>query len=272
MPRYENRRGESLWYEERGGGYPVVFVHGWCMSSAVWKYQFDGLAGSCRTLAPDLRGHGCSRNIAGNIDFAGFANDLADLLEQLNLTKVVLVGWSMGAQIALQASAELSDRLAGMVLVSATPCFTSSAEFRYGLAEKEAGGMRLKVQRNTRRALDGFYTRMFAEGDVENHLVSSEIMELLASISPPDTCGVLEALDSLARADMRPLLPCIHVPTLILNGSHDRICLPQASNYLKEHISGAGQFVFDGCGHAPFLTQSQQFNAELFRFIRSVCE
>jgi pimeloyl-ACP methyl ester esterase len=272
MPWYENHRGESLWYEERGGGHPVVFVHGWCISSAVWRYQFDGLAGSCRTLAPDLRGHGRSRNVAGNIDFAGFANDLADLLEQLNLTKVVLVGWSMGAQIALQASAELSGRLAGLVLVSATPCFTSSEGFPHGLADNEAGGMRLKVQRNSQRALDGFHTRLFTDGELENHPLSIEIRELLSLISPPDTGAALEALDALMRTDMRHLLPSITVPTLILNGSHDQICLSQASGYLKEHISGAEQFVFHGCGHAPFLTQSHQFNAELFRFIRSVCE
>ena len=272
MPWYENRRGESLWYEERGGGCPVVFVHGWCMSSAVWKHQFDGLAGSAHLLAPDLRGHGRSRDVAGNIDFTGFADDLTDLLQRLDLSKVVLVGWSMGAQIALQASAGLSDRLAGVVLVSATPCFTASAEFRYGLSDKEVAGMRLKLQRNSQRALDGFHTRLFAEGEVANDLVSTEILELLASISPPDTCNVLEALDSLARKDMCPLLQYLQVPTLILNGSHDRICLPQASDYLKEHIAGAEQFVFQGCGHAPFLTRSHQFNAELLRFIWSVYE
>jgi len=272
MPWYENRNGESLWFEERGGGFPVVLVHGWCMSSAVWKYQFDGLAGSCRLLAPDLRGHGHSIRVAGSLSFSSFANDLIDLLEKLDLSKIVLVGWSMGAQIALQACAELSDRLAGMVLVSATPCFTASADFRYGLADKEANGMRLKVQRNSQRALDGFHSRIFTEGEIDNHPLSSELRELLASILPPDTCSILESLDSLVRADMRHLLPTIKVPTLILNGSHDRICLPQASAYLKENISGADQYIFQGCGHAPFLTQSHISNAELSSFIRSVNE
>ena len=272
MPWYENRRGESLWYEERGDGCPVVFLHGWCMSSAVWKYQFDGLAASFRTIAPDLRGHGHSNRVTGSLSFTTFADDLADLLQQRNLVNVVLVGWSMGAQIALQACAGLSDRLAAMVLVSATPCFTASPDFRYGLAEKEASGMRLKVQRNSGRALDGFYTRIFAEGEIENHPLSVAIKELLATIPPPDTGSVLEALDALARADMRHLLPFLQIPTLILNGSHDRICLPQASDYLKEHISAAEQFVFQECGHAPFLTQGHQFNVELSRFIRSIHE
>lgn len=271
MPWYENRAGESLWYEDRGEGCPVVLVHGWCMSSAVWKYQFSDRGGPLRLVAPDLRGHGQSRSVSGKLDFDSFTRDLIDLFEHLNLSKVVLVGWSMGAQIALQACAALSGRVAGLVLVSATPRFIASDDFPHALADKEACGMRLKVQRNAQRALEGFYTRIFAQGERDHHLSSSEISQLLSSIVPPDTDGILEALDSLARTDMRSLLPLITVPTLILNGSLDEICLPEASTYLKEQISASEQIVFQGCGHAPFLTVKDQFNRVLNRFARSVC-
>jgi pimeloyl-ACP methyl ester esterase len=272
MPWYLNRRGEQLWYEDQGAGCPIVLVHGWCMSSAVWKFQFDELSSSMRLLAPDLRGHGRSRGISGRLNFDGFATDLVDLLEALDLSKVVLVGWSMGAQIAIQSSAELSGRLAAMVLVSATPCFTASDDFPHALAGNEAIGMRLKVQRNTQRALDGFYSRLFVEGEFEHNSSGEEIKQLLSTVPPPDTAAVLDALDALATADMRVLLAAITVPTLIVNGAQDRICLPQASTYLKEHISAARQTVFPGCGHAPFLTRSHQFNAEITGFARSVCE
>lgn len=270
MPWYKNRRGERLWYEERGAGCPVVLLHGWCMSSAVWKYQYDALP-SMRLLAPDLRGHGRSRGISGGLNFEGFASDLVDLFERLDLSNAVLVGWSMGAQIALQAYSELSGRLAGMVLVSATPRFTASDDFPHALACKEADGMRLKVQRSTRRALDGFYSRLFTENELESHSSSSEITQLLSTIPSPETDSALDALDALIRTDMRGLLDAIALPTLVLNGAQDRICLPQASCYLKEHIQGAGQTVFPLSGHAPFLTQSHQFNAEITRFARSVC-
>ena len=86
MPWYRNRGGEHLWYEDAGTGCPVVLVHGWCMSSSVWKYQYDGLAASCRLVAPDLRGHGRSRELAGQLDFATFAADLVDLFDALELS------------------------------------------------------------------------------------------------------------------------------------------------------------------------------------------
>lgn len=271
MSLYVNRRGEQLWYDDRGAGCPVVLVHGWCMSSAVWKYQYGGLAGSFRLLAPDLRGHGRSRETSGQLDFVSFAEDLVDFFDALGLAKVILVGWSMGAQIALQASAELSSRLAGMVLVSATPCFTAAEDFPCALASNEASGMRLKVQRNKERALKGFYTLLFAEGELEVHPSAAEIKQLLSEITLPETADVLDALDALSRTDMRPLLPAVNVPTLILNGGQDQICLPQASSYLKDHVNGAEQIVYPHSGHAPFLTHSEQFNTDLICFARRVC-
>ena len=180
MPFYLNRRGEELWYEDEGTGFPIVFVHGWCMSSAVWKYQSDSLAAAYRILLPDIRGHGRSRGISGDLSFDTFAEDLVDLFDVLDLAEAVLVGWSMGAQIVLQSSAALSGRLAGMVLVSATPSFSASADFPHGLAANEADGMRIKVQRNTQRALAGFHTRLFAENELENHSSAADIKRLCA--------------------------------------------------------------------------------------------
>ena len=271
MPWYENRRGERLWYEDDGAGFPVVMLHGWCMSSAVWKYQRTGLAGSLRILTPDLRGHGRSKELSGYMDFDGFASDLADLLDHLKLSKIVLVGWSLGGQIALKACAGLADRLAGLVLVSATPSFTASEDFLYGLSSKEVSGMRLKVQRNISRALEGFHTRLFADNELDGHPSASDIAQLLASIPDPETAAALDALDSLARTDLRPQLSSIAVPTVIMNGDQDRICMPQASDYLTSHISGADHSIFSRCGHMPFLTYHARFNEELIRFTRSVC-
>lgn len=270
MPWYINRNGEKLWYEDRGVGCPVVLVHGWCMSSAVWKYQFDGLAASVRLIAPDIRGHGRSKGISAQLDFDHLANDLVDLFERLDLSRAILVGWSMGAQVALQAYAALSGRLAGLVLVAATPCFTANENFAHGLSATEARGMRIKVERSMQRALDGFHSRLFAEDELENHPSAAEIKPLLSMIELPDSVAALDALDALARTDMRPLLTAIDLPVLIVNGARDRICLPQASSYLKEHISAAVQETYPLCGHAPFLTQYQHFNAGLIRFTRSI--
>lgn len=270
MPFFANRSGEQLWYEDAGEGPPLVFVHGWCMSSAVWRCQFKSLASVFRLVAPDLRGHGASRSASERLDFATFASDLSDLVTHLDLTRIILIGWSMGAQIALEAYREISGRVAGLALVSATPCFTAKDDFPHGLARKEADGMRVKVGRNANRALEGFHNRMFTENELHNHPAADSIRTLLAEITPPDTEATLAALESLALADMRHLLPAISAPTLVMNGDHDRICLPQASNYLADTMRDARHKVFPHTGHAPFLTRPDEFNAGILSFIKSL--
>jgi pimeloyl-[acyl-carrier protein] methyl ester esterase len=275
MPWYENRRGERLWYEDAGTGIPIVLIHGWCMSSAVWKYQFDSLVGwtpdSYRLIAPDLRGHGRSREITSRMTFDCFADDLADLFGSLRLSNALLLGWSMGGQIALQASVKMQEKLAGMILISSTPKFAASYDFLFGLTLSETNGMRLKMQRNIQRAREGFCARLFAEDELENNPLSAEIRELLAEIPLPKTTSALEAIDELVNSDMRVLLPEITIPTMIVNGTDDKICIPQASSYMKEMIHGAEQLIFERCGHVPFITNKDKFNSEIVRFARSVC-
>lgn len=272
MPWFKNRSGEELWYEDLGSGPALIFLHGWCMSSAVWQLQFQGLSASFRLIAPDLRGHGGSRYVPGPFRFEHFSADLTELVQSLDLKNVVLIGWSMGAQIALQAYHDLIGRLAGLVLVSATPCFTIKADYQFGLTSNEANGMRLKVQRTIGRALSGFHARMFADGEFETVEMSDQIAGLLASVVPPETPAAIGALDSLIAADLRPLLAKIGIDTLILNGDRDQICLPQASDYLTENLVSARRSVFPGCGHAPFLTRTEQFNREITLYAGSVCE
>ena len=272
MPWFKNRFGELLWYEDAGCGMPLIFVHGWCMSSAVWKKQFGVLDSSFRMIAPDLRGHGRSRKVSGQIEFDRFATDLYDLVQSLGLTNVVLIGWSMGAQIALQAYHALADRVAGLVLVSATPSFINRKDYLFGLTSNEASGMRIKVQRSIDRALSGFHARMFSVGDLENLQGTDQIAALLAPIVLPETAVAIAALDALVQADMRPLLAGIRVPALVINGDRDLICLPQASDYLTEHIESVRHTVFTGCGHAPFLTRPEQFNSEIISYGGSICD
>lgn len=272
MPYFKNRSGELLWYEDSGSGIPLLFLHGWCMSSVVWQSQFMQLNRDFRVIAPDLRGHGKSRAVSGHFDFEHYAADLEDLVQCLELERIILIGWSMGAQIAIQVFDALSEKLAGLVLVSATPCFTVKDDFPFGLARNEAFGMRLKVTRNLARALDGFHGRMFAEGEAGDPHTAIRIKELLDSVVPPDASVAVEAIDSLADADMRPLLARISLPVLILNGDRDPVCLPQASDYLMGHIKFALQKVFSDCGHAFFITRPEMFNNEIIQYTRSVLD
>jgi pimeloyl-[acyl-carrier protein] methyl ester esterase len=134
------------------------------------------------------------------------------------------------------------------------------------LSSGEVDGMTRKVQRSLRRALDGFTGRMFASGELDDPSLAASIHGLLSEVAVPTPEVVLKALDVLVESDLRDRLAQIDLPTLIVNGDRDVICLPQASEFLLQRIPSARQVVFAGCGHAPFLTQSTRFNACLAEF------
>lgn len=266
MAWFATHSGRRLWYDECGAGTPIVFIHGWCMSSDVWRLQLEKLPESFRVITIDLQGHGRSSPQGGSFHIKGCAADISELCKFLDIHNALLAGWSLGGLIALETFDLLRGRLSGLILIAGTPRFTQGDGFPYGLSKLEVDGMIKKVQRSMRRALDGFRGRMFASGELDHSEQTPAIQELLSAIPLPSTDVALQALDVLVQSDLRNRLALIDLPALIVSGDRDVICLPQASEYMAQQISSARQIVFAGCGHAPFLTQSARFNECLEEF------
>jgi pimeloyl-ACP methyl ester esterase len=266
MAWFERDSGSRLRYDEQGAGTPIVFVHGWCMSSDIWRLQREVLAGSFRVITIDLPGHGRSPAPSDGFHLKACVDDIAGLFEYLQLDRALLAGWSLGSLVALEACEAVRERLAGLVLVAGTPRFTEGDGFPYGLSRMEVDGMARKVQRSIRRAVDGFTARMFASGELDDPLLAGKVANLLSTIALPDTDVALQALGVLVETDLHDRLALIDLPTLIISGDRDVICPPQASEFLAQRIRFSQQVVFTGCGHAPFLTQSGRFNACLEEF------
>lgn len=270
MPFVETRAGGQICYHQQGDGRPLLLVHGWCMSSAVWQLQ-KPLAARYRVVTLDLRGHGNSSVPPGGMEgFEGYAADLIDLVDTLGVRDIVAVGWSLGAQVLLKAYTELSDRLAGLVLVGATPRFTAAPHFPYGLPAKEAEGMRLKVRRSLERALDGFQRQLFVIGELDNPEQAAAVHAALAQVEKPSAAAALDGLEALMSAEMLAEAAQVRCPALLLHGEQDTICLPAASAWLARTMPNSHRLVYPGCGHAPFLSRSDRFNQDLEHFVEGL--
>lgn len=257
-------------YFEQGTRIPIVFVHGWCMSSAIWRCQQEAVAAAHRFLALDLRGHGDSGLPQDGLSgFSAYGHDVSELFERLDLRAAVLVGWSMGAQACLKAWPLIRERVAGLVLVGATPRFTAAPHFPHGLASAEAEGMRLKVRRNLERALDGFHRQLFVPDEL-NSVRQQQVDGILAAVRPPLAAAALEGLASLMEEEVLREANEVDCPCLILHGDQDRICLPAASCWLEQAIAASRRICYTGCGHAPFLSQPDRFNRDLLDFVAQV--
>lgn len=266
MPLFSARSGDTLWYQDQGRGPALLFIHGWCMSGEVWKYQRDALSGTYRLITIDLPGHGRSGGARDGFTVSGCADLLSELLNELELEQTVVVGWSLGAFVAAELFLNHRNCVAALVLVGPTPRFVQSDDFPYGLSPKEAQGMAVKVQRNIQRALGGFQALMLAP----NETAAVGYDELVESLILPTVAVALQALQALVDADLRDTLSQITCPVLVIHGDHDRICLPQASEYLAAHIPDCRRMVFPGCGHIPFVTQTGRFNECLDEFMGRV--
>ena len=105
MPTIKAKDGANISFSDQGSGTAVLFLHGWMMSKKVWHYQLP-LSSHLRIITLDLRGHGASD--ATGFSYAACLGDIEELLDHLDIMDVVVVGWSMGAQLAIKSYIQLS--------------------------------------------------------------------------------------------------------------------------------------------------------------------
>lgn len=268
MPFLETAEGVKIHWEEFGEGFPIVLVHGWAMSGRVWTFQ-RSLASRFRLITPDLRGHGDS-STAGGYAFCDFSADLVSLFDHLELDRAALVGWSMGAQVALEAVPVLGERVAALALVSGTPRFTVDEGWPHGLPVKEVRGLALRLRRSYGATLDSFFRSMFVDGEISDGRYRHIVLNTFAGGRHPDGAAVAAALDTLAQGDLRHLPGTISSPSLIVHGDLDPIIPVGAGMYLSAQIPGSRLLVLEGVGHAPFLSRPELFNGEMERFLKEV--
>jgi len=262
MPFIENPDGVKLHHDEMGNGRPVVFMHGWAMSARVWRFQ-QALDDSCRLIFLDQRGHGQSTPGPG-YTVEDYAGDLVAFFDEMALRGAILVGWSMGVQVVLQAFPELRSRLAALVLVGGTPRFTSCDDYPYGQPPLEVKGMGIRLRRDYQKTMGDFFRGMFAEGEVDRAQYQRIVHDVVMGGRSADPDAVQQSLRILSETDLREELPSIDRPVLLIHGELDGICPAAASEYMAARLPMATLRIMTGCGHAPFMTRPEQFN-ELVR-------
>jgi pimeloyl-[acyl-carrier protein] methyl ester esterase len=267
MPIIETPAGVGLHYEEKGSGRPLVFLHGWAMSGRVWRFQ-QQLEGG-RLVFLDQRGHGQSTPGAGYA-LEDFAGDLTAFFERLELHDALLIGWSMGVQVALQAFPSIRSRLAGLVLVGGTPRFTTTEEYDQGQSPVEVKGLGLRLKRDYQKTMGEFFRGMFAEGEMDATQYQRIVHEIVMGGRSPDPDAAKRSLQILSVADLRDELPRIDRPVLLIHGEQDGICPAAASAYMAERLPEATLEILPGCGHAPFMTRPEQFNQLLAAFLKTI--
>ncbi|HSN92705.1 MAG TPA: alpha/beta fold hydrolase [Anaeromyxobacteraceae bacterium] len=268
MALVETREGPRLHHEDLGRGPPAVLVHGWSSSSGVFAEVAAALAGERRVIAPDLRGHGRSGG-DGTFGIPDLAGDLALLLERLDLEGALLLGWSMGAQVALEALPAVAPRLAALALVSGTPRFVAGEGWPHGQPARTVEALAHRLRRDPARAVARFFDDMFVPGELADP-DRARLDALRRALPPPHPASALAGLDALARGDQRPRLAAVRVPLLVLHGEADPICPASAARAVAASVAGSRLALWPGVGHAPFLSRPGPFLDLLRGFLEGI--
>lgn len=249
--------GRRFVWREAGSGPPLVLLHGWAMSSAVFAEALEFFSGEFRVLAPDLRGHGGSEPGDGYA-LADFAADLREWTEALGLEGISLLGWSLGGEVLLELYPAVRSRLRRLVLVGATPRFTAGDGWEHGLPDTQVRAMARDLKRHYERAMGDFFALQFAGEQLsrERHRRIVDFAVRAGRLPAPE--AALAALETLRREDLRGRLAAVDCPALVMHGGLDCIIPPGAGRFLAAHIAGAEYVELSGAGHAPFLSRPEE--------------
>jgi pimeloyl-[acyl-carrier protein] methyl ester esterase len=262
--------GLKLHYQMTGRGKPLLFLHGWSMCSRVWRYQLEEFARTYQVTTLDLRGHGNSGSINGGCNFASLSQDIVYFIEGLHLQQLTLVGWSLSVALILKLLNAHALPVDSLVLIDGTPCFVSREDFPHGLPHAVVKRMIKRAGANFTRALGEFHGLLLSEKEDKDEK-KGEIWDLLTNDQYlPEKETACDLLASLALEDLRNEVAALTLPTLLMHGDQDKICPVGASWYMKEYLGCAEIVLFPEAGHAPFLTQAEDFNEKMNTFLQSL--
>ena len=274
MHSITTKDGTQIYYKDWGAGQPVVFSHGWPLSSDSWESQMLFLASNgFRCIAHDRRGHGRSSQPWDGNEVNTYADDLAALLEKLDLKNAVLVGFSTGGgEVARYIGRHGTKRVARAVLVSSVPPLmlktpanpgglpievfdairAGSIANRSQLYRDIASGPFFGFNRPGAKVSQGLIDSFWMQGMMAGH---KNTYDCIKAFSETDFTGDLEKFD---------------VPTLVIHGDDDQIVPIDASGKASARlVKGAKLIVYPGGPHGITDTHKDRLNADLLDFIRS---
>ena len=256
----------TLAFDDDGvGDDVVVFVHGHPFNRTMWSPQQDAVrAQGWRVVAPDLRGYGTSTVTPGSVTLDVFAADIVALLDHLAIERVVLVGLSMGGQIAMEFARQAPDRLRGLVLAATFP----QPDTADGRARRQAMADRLLAEGMAGYS-DEVLPRMLASATRDAHPeVGDAVLRMMRSTDPRGAAAALRG--RAERLDYRPMLDRLAVPALVVVGSADAFTTRDDADDMATRLTGGRLVWLDGIGHMPNLEAPERFNQELVAFLRQV--
>ena len=273
MQHFITDDGETIHVAVSGAGPSLILLHEWASNHRVWNPIVKELESQFTIYRWDARGH--RKHAATGTDkptLARMAKDLAGLIDHFGLQRSVLVGHSMGALVAWQYMAAIGcGSVAGLCVIDQSPRLVTDGDWRLGIyydwpAERDA-----EFVAEMRRDFVETVVRLIACGRNEGARARYEdpadglwrLRAYMASVEPEPLIAIWQ---SLTAADLRPALPRLDVPALLVYGSKSNFYGVETGEYVQRTLPNARLVVYEGADHSPHLAEPKRFASDLAGF------
>jgi pimeloyl-[acyl-carrier protein] methyl ester esterase len=236
-------------------------LHGWGLHGGLFGPVIEPLAQHFRLHLVDLPGHGRSPLPDGDYTIETVAKQIADTVP----ASAVWLGWSLGGRIAMQAAAS-GAAIDKVILVGANPCFTQRPDWPHAMPEAELEQFAASLRDNYKATLQRFLA-LQSRGSERAREELRNLRESLFAHGEPDPQALAGGLEILRGVDLRPALPSIQQPTLVLHGERDTLAPLAAAEYTAQQLPHGKLEVIEGAGHAPFISHPDSFARAVQNFL-----
>lgn len=247
-------------YTDKGIGKAIVFVHGWASNGAGFLTSVRYLKNKYRVITIDLRGNGNSEVVDNGITMERCAKDLEQLLDNLNLKEVTLIGWSMGAQVVFEYINNYGcKRLKNIGIVDMTPKLINDEEWNLGLYHgtfkaKDSLKALSDMSRDWISFTEDFYKA------VAPHFTEKDLVAIRHDNKLVNPNAAIAMWIAMSNKDYREMLSRINVPAFIMYGEKSTLYSKETAEYIHSKIPNSKLICFEGCSHLLVLDNPEMFN------------
>jgi non-heme chloroperoxidase len=276
MPYLQTDDRPMLFYRDWGAGAPVLFCSAWALSGAAFQVQMRHLVEhGRRALSYDRRGHGRSDDPGSGYDYDSLADDLAALIERLDLRELTLVAHSMaGGEVIRYLTRHGAERVRGIVLLATTlPLPTRTATTPDGIDRSVFSAARAQWRRDFGRWLQDNQAPYFGDGlpgcAVSDYARGWTMADMLSTSFQ----AALDCNQAIVDTDFTEELRAIDVPALIIQGDRDAsIPLELSGRRQHELLRDSRLVVYENAPHGLYLSHAERLSNDLVRFVGSIVE